>query len=270
MTEFADIEDGKLAYTRDGSGAPLLCLHGGMGVDAGTLRVPGVVGLADRGCEVVVFDQRGHGDSSRVAGSGYTHELWATDARRLAQHLGWNRFTLLGHSYGGFIALEYAIRWPQTLRSLILVSTSAGPVSTAAPAYATDGEVRDYFAGRWPGLFVGSDKHWEVFDQLRFSVGPYAAAFARELPVYDLRTTVHGISVPVLLIVGSEDHYKSEMEWLADKLPNASLHVFPKVGHMPFLEAPGLFRQTVSAFLSSIPSWAKTTVGPTKRSGRVT
>jgi proline iminopeptidase len=221
-----------------------------MGIDSASLRVPGVLGLAQRGCEVAIFDQGGHGDSSKLASGDYTHELWATDAFNLAGQFGWDKFALLGHSYGGFIALEYAIRWPETLSHLILVSTSAGPVSATPAAVSTDEDLRNYFGRRWPEFFAGLDKHREIFERLRFSLPPYQAAFGRELPKYDLRSAVQKIAVPTLLIVGGEDHYKPDMEWLAQELPNASLHVFPNVGHFPFVEAADAFLQTVSAFLS--------------------
>jgi proline iminopeptidase len=245
----ANIKNAELAYTREGTGVPLMCLHGGMGIDSASLRVHGIMELAQRGCELVIFDQRGHGNSSELAPSNYTNELWATDAFHMAHHFGWRKFAILGHSYGGFIALEYAIRWPQMLSHLVLVATSAGPVVAAPAVCSTDQELRGYFARRWPEFFAGSDKHWEVFEELGFSLPPYNAAFARQLPGYDLRSKMRMITVPTLLIVGSEDHYKPDMEWLARELPNASLHVLPNAGHFPFIEAPEAFLQTVSAFL---------------------
>jgi proline iminopeptidase len=249
MMQMADVKGARFAYTREGMGIPLICLHGGMGVNAASLRVPGIVGLVQRGCEVMIFDQRGHGDSSTAAPSGYTHEVWATDVFNLAHHFGWNKFALLGHSYGGFIALEYATRWPESLNGLVLVSTSAGPVAAEPASCFTGQDLRDYFARRWPEFFAGSDKHWEVFNLLRFSAAPYRAAFTHELPGYDLRPKVRTITVPTLLIVGSEDHYRPHMQWLAEELPSASLRVLANVGHFPFLEAPEAFLQIVSTFL---------------------
>lgn len=250
MKATAQIGDVKLAYTREGSGARLMCLHGGMGIDSGSLRVPGITSLAQRGCEVVLFDQRGHGDSSDANASGYTHEVWATDAHQLSQHLGWKNFALLGHSYGGFIALEYAIRWPETLSSLVLVSTSAGPVPAATVPCSTEQELRNSFAQLWPAFFDGKDKHWEIFNQLRFSPVAYRAAFGRELAQYDLREKARAISVHTLLIVGNEDHYKPHMEWMAEVMPAATLHILPNVGHFPFVEAQKKFVEIVSKFVS--------------------
>jgi proline iminopeptidase len=123
----ADVNGVNLAYWDAGDGVPLLCLHGGMGIDSGSLRVPGILDLARRGIRLIIPDQRGHGLSSRNSQRDYTHATWAGDAHALAAFLGLPRIALLGHSYGGFIALEYAIRWPESLTHLILVATSAGP-----------------------------------------------------------------------------------------------------------------------------------------------
>lgn len=250
MKGIARFKNATLAYSRNGSGKPLLCLHGGMGVDSASLLVPGILGVGQRGCEVVTFDQRGHGGSSEVDLAEYTHELWSSDAFELACHLRWRQFVLLGHSYGGFIALEYALRWPHTLSHLILVSTSAGPVNAVAPTLSSDEDVRKFFAQRWPQFFATADKHWDLFEQLRFSATPFNAAFARELPAYDLRSRVRKISMPVLLLVGDNDHYCSDMEWLAGELPNASIHIFRNVGHFPFVEAPDEFLDIVAEFLA--------------------
>jgi proline iminopeptidase len=250
MTCIADIEGVILSYSDIGSGTPLLCVHGGMGVDGGTLHVPGILNLSKHGIRLIIPDQRGHGKSSRRSDAEYTHATWAADARSLAQHLDLSRFALLGHSYGGFIALEYALCWPDSLTHLILVATSAGPVSARSAAVATDAELREYFRGMWPLFFVGENKHWELFETVGFSAGPYNAAFTRELPAYDVRERVKNLRVPMLLIVGSNDPYRAHMEWLAQNTTSATLYVLEGVGHFPFLEAPVDFVEKVASFLT--------------------
>src|SRR6267378_3551272 len=151
----ATVNGVRLTYSDLGCGVPLLCLHGGMGVDASALHVPGILDLAKLGVRVIIPDQRGHGQSDRSSSSEYSHGTWATDAHDLTRGLGLSRFALLGHSYGGFLALEYAKRWPESLTHLILVGTSAGPVSAQAAAVATDADLREHFRSVWPRLFVG-------------------------------------------------------------------------------------------------------------------
>jgi len=240
----------RLTYSDTGRGVPLLCLHGGMGVDGGALRVPGILDLATLGVRVIIPDQRGHGQSERTNQREYSHGTWAVDAHELIRSLGLSRVALLGHSYGGFLALEYAKRWPESLSHLVLVATSAGPVSVQALNVSTDAELREHFRSVWPWFFVGSDKHWPLFETLQFSADAYTAAFTRELPQYDCREQVPGLGVPTLLIVGTGDPYCAHMKWLAEHLPDARLCVLDRAGHFPFVEAAELFTQTVGAFVN--------------------
>lgn len=247
----ATVNGVQLTYSDIGAGIPLLCLHGGMGIDGSTLRVPGVLDLARHGIRVVIPDQRGHGVSARSPDCEYSHAAWAADAHALAERLGFSRHALLGHSYGGFLALEYAIRWPGSLSHLVLVATSAGPVRVGIARVRTDADLREHFQAVWPRFFVGDKKYWAVFDTLQFAVDPYNAAFTRELPAYDLREHVSALSTRTLLLVGSGDPYHAQMEWLAEHMPNAELSVLEGVGHLPFIEAAEDFTLRVAAFLNS-------------------
>jgi len=239
-----------LFYTESGFGTPLLCLHGGMGIDGASLRVPGILDLAAHDVRVIVPDQRGHGESAPGDPALYSHDMWVSDARAFALGLDLDRFAMLGHSYGGFLALEYALRWPESLTRLVLVGTSAGPVRAWTDRVATDDELRDRFRGVWPQFFAGADKHWPLFESLRFSAEPYNAAFTRELPRYDVRSRAASVRTPALLIVGSGDHYRSQMEWLADAMPNATLRIVQDAGHFPFVEQQAEFTREVAAFLN--------------------
>ena len=250
MHQRFDLPDGWLSYERFGGGRPLLCLHGGMGLDAATLRVSAFRALGSAGCDVVIHDQRGHGASSRLPEDRYSHALWVDDARRLTAHLGWNSHAVLGHSYGGFLALELALRHPGDLTHLILVGTSPGPICTGPlPPVPDDTSLRAHTASLWPGFFAGPEKHWDLFGAITFSAEPFRAAFVRELPRYDLRGRIRQLALPVLLLVGDGDPYRPSMQWLYEQLPEAELHVFKDAGHFPFLEAPGEFVRVVADFL---------------------
>ena len=239
----------QLACSDIGSGRPLLCLHGGMGIDGRSLHTRGVLDLANHGIRLLIPDLRGHG-KSWISGDEFSHAMWVTDARDLVLRLGLSQLAVLGHSYGGFLALEYAIRWPEMVTHLILVGTSAGPIRRDSQPVGSDTELREYFRARWPSFFVGSDKHWELFHALTFSAAPYNAAFMRELPKYDLRSRVIDLDMPMLLVVGDRDWYLPEMEWLAKNAQNAKLCVFHDVGHFPFVEVPDQFVDAVTSFIA--------------------
>jgi len=221
-----------------------------MGIDSTYLRAPGILGLGTTEQAVVIYDQRGHGRSGRCDPQEYTHENWVKDLHQLVRTMGYERFSLLGHSYGGFLALEYALTWPDTLDRLILVGTSAGPVGVGAiPEVRSDADLRVIFRAQWPAFFYGPDKFWNVFEALNFSLEPFLAAFQVELPEYDLRARVGGIQVPSLLLCGEKDRYLESMHWLVGALPDARLTVLESCEPMPFYEEPSAFRDAIQTFL---------------------
>ena len=243
-----------LAFSDLGAGLPLLCLHGGMGIDSQSLHTPGILDLANHGIRLLIPDLRGHGKSPAQHGEELSHATWVTDARNLAHDLKLSRLAILGHSYGGFLALEYALRWPETLTHLVLVGTSAGPVRADTRAIPGDAELQEYFRAKWPLFFSGADKHWELFDALTFSAAAYNAAFTRALPKYDIRDRIGELEMPMLLVAGKRDWYLPQMEWLAAHARNATLCVLDEAGHFPFVDSPQQFVAAVTLFLTQPPA----------------
>ncbi|MFN8453857.1 MAG: alpha/beta hydrolase [Anaerolineae bacterium] len=267
MTTAAEINGVTISYSDLGSGLPLVCLHGGMGICGRTLRTPGILNLANHGIRLIIPDQRGHGQSSRVSTAEYSHTTWANDVYSLVGHLGLSRVALLGHSYGGFIALECVVHWPSLFTHLVLVASSAGPVSVQYNAVLTDGLLKQMFRTTWPYFFAGVDKHWNLLEEATYSAEAYNAAFSRELKTYDLREYIETLSIPMLLVVGSNDPYRADMEWLAEKAPNARFCLLDRVGHFPFVEAEQDFLTEVSSFLTGHLEVAAATSSCTRSPG---
>jgi pimeloyl-ACP methyl ester carboxylesterase len=101
----------------------LLCLHGGPGLDHSGFR-PGLSPLASL-AQLVYLDQRGHGRSSHGDPSRWSLAQWADDVRCFCDALGIERPIVLGTSFGGYVAMAYAVRYPDHPSKLILISTSA-------------------------------------------------------------------------------------------------------------------------------------------------
>jgi proline iminopeptidase len=103
-----------------GHGPPLLLMHGGPGADHWSL-------LPFRRCAdrftLVFYDHRGNGRSVGAPVSSMTWENLTADAEALRQALGFGRWAVLGHSFGGQVALEYALRYPGSLSHLVLLDT---------------------------------------------------------------------------------------------------------------------------------------------------
>lgn len=249
-TMYVDVNGTRLYCETFGEGTPLVCLHGGLGINRAYLKAPGILGLTTSNHEVVFYDQRGHGYSGRCDPETYTHLNWVNDLHELSRVLGYERFSLLGHSYGGFLAIQYALTWPDSLDRLILVGTSAGPVSIGAiPEVRSDADLKMIFKAQWSSYFWGSNKHWDVFEGIDFSLDPFLAAFQVELPGYDLRDRVGEIRLPTLLVSGSADRYLAAMRWLDDNLVDSPLVVLENCVHMPFYEHPGAFLSALLDFL---------------------
>jgi hypothetical protein len=93
---FAGFSGNRLYCTDTIGEIPLIGIHGGMGIDGGTLRVQPILGLADYGVRVIIPDERGHGQSASDDQNALTHSQWIEDLRDLAAELNLGRFALLG------------------------------------------------------------------------------------------------------------------------------------------------------------------------------
>ncbi|TMC88780.1 MAG: alpha/beta fold hydrolase [Chloroflexi bacterium] len=117
------INGNEIFYTIHGQGRPMLLMHGGSGLDHTYFR-PWLDSLGDR-VELIYYDQLGHGRSTRPENyEGIGLDTWADEADALRASLGYDRIILFGHSFGGFIAQEYALRHGDHLAGLILCDTA--------------------------------------------------------------------------------------------------------------------------------------------------
>lgn len=232
--------------------------------------------LADE-YRVVVFDARGSGESE---GSGtFSHEQWAADLDALREWAGAETVAMAGGSYGGFMAMEYAIRYPDRVEALVLRDTSAdnGNAHLAREnALASDrvtvdmekfdridrGEVRDDDDLRdcWREILPLYDFVYDpaaVDRKVEATPYRYEAhnyAFSVNLPGYDLKPLLPQITAPTLVTVGRTDWITPVAcsETIVDLIPDARLAVFEKSGHSPQIEEAEAWTATVRAFLHEV------------------
>jgi proline iminopeptidase len=115
------MENARLFYEVIGEGEPIIVVHGGPGLDHTYLQ-PGLDALATRHT-LVYYDQRGTGRSGASLDSETINiDTFVEDIEALRQTLGFERVSVLGHSFGSLIAMEYAFRHPETVRALILMN----------------------------------------------------------------------------------------------------------------------------------------------------
>ena len=259
----------------------LVPLHGGPGANHKYL-LP-LAGLTAAGFRVVLYDQVGCGASDRpVDRSVYKISTAAAQLEELREALGLERMNLLGHSYGGFLALEYALNHQDRLDSLILSSTSASVPKTAeemaklraelpAEMQATmdrceaAGETQnpeylnclDYLYHRricildpWPPEVNQLFSEWAQ-DIYREMWGSNEFFITGNLRSWDVSGLLASLSVPTLITVGRYDELPLPLATqLHEGIRASRLKVFERSSHMAMLEEREEYLSTVSGFLS--------------------
>jgi pimeloyl-ACP methyl ester carboxylesterase len=253
-----------LGYDDTGRGDPLVLVHGHP-FDR-TMWRPQVAEFA-RTMRVITPDLRGYGESDVVPGITLL-ETFARDLAALLDHLGVDRVILGGLSMGGQIAMEFHRLFPERLRALVLADTFATPETPEgreARNAMADRLLRDgmdaYAAEVLPKMITPASiaelpavaDH--VLTMMRGTSREGAAAALRgraERP--DYLAMLPTVSVPVLVLVGSEDEYTpvSDAEAMCERLPDATLVVINGTGHLPNLEQATGFNQVLGRFLESI------------------
>lgn len=253
-----------ITYTTLGdAGPPLILLHG-IGGQANAFG-PLLRHLA-REFRCVAWNMPGYGGSLPLL--PMTFQGLAERLAALLDELGLTSAHLLGHSLGGMIALEFAVRFPDRVRSLVLLATTAAfgqrdgefqrrfIAERTAPLDAglgMDGLARALV----PQLLgAGSDPEVETLAQASLASIPEAAyrAALECLVHFDRRDALAQLSMPVLLIAGGRDRQApaAVMERMAGRIPQARFVLMPDAGHLLPLERPRELAALISDFLRRI------------------
>lgn len=255
---------------------PLCCINGGM-IFSHALLWPALAALA-HSRQVILYDQRGRG-ASQVPPSPATSriEYDAGDVGAIREALGIPRWDLLGHSWGGGIAMLAAARDPLGVRRLVLAS-AVGSTGQWLPRLhpdavaRLDGEPRHLLASLDPAMLLAGDPalHAEysralypayfhdrglgrMFAPPRETSATGAAVAARlRRDGYDWQREVATVRANTLLIHGDDDVLPPTLARdTATVIPDASVHIVSDAGHMPFFEQPAEFFATVLGFLDA-------------------
>lgn len=255
--QFVESAGARLRCESRGTGSTVIALHGGPGA--------GFDYLADDfsrifGRERIVFyDQRSTG-RSRAAEASLTMPQFVADLERVRQISGEDRVHLAGHSFGGLLALNYAIVHPQRVSSLVLFDPD--PPSWYDWSRHADivrrrlGGVPRSFEAMLAGFIANPATASELaarFDSAaRENLATTSPAFRRNTGRYDIRRDLARIDKPTLIISGSRTIFSSESMVEMHRLIHGSrLVVLPDCGHFPQFEAREAVTREVRQFLDN-------------------
>ena len=239
-------------FTEAGRGDPVVLLHG-WGTSSESLT-PLCEALADS-FRVLAVDLPGFGWSQAPPVAWGTAD-YATHVERLMQAVGLEAAALVGHSFGGRIAIVLAAKQLVQVSRLVLVASSGIRPRRRAGYYFRVGAVK---LARWvfspPGWGATGRRMISKMSN-RFGSRDYRAAGPMRPTLVkvvneDLSPLLPAVQAPTLLLWGDQDREvpRSAMEIMATRIPHARLHVFAGAGHFPFLDMPEQFCDTVKAFL---------------------
>lgn len=250
----ASINGFDLFYEIFGDGEPIILHHGYTGSH---YNYHGSAAILAPKYRCILMDCRGAGDSGRPP-SGHTTEQYAADVIALADYLGLDRFTFVGHSMGGLIGMELGITYGHRLNRLVLVAPAPADGVQTPPGYRerdralhTSRDVETMLHERriTTARELSDDVH-----RLRIQRGHSVsdAHFEESWKALEdarLGERLAEITVPTLMVAGAADGLLPANLQDFQRLPNATLHVFSRVSHGVPYEVPEAFAEVIADFM---------------------
>jgi pimeloyl-ACP methyl ester carboxylesterase len=267
-------------YQQAGAGPDVVLIHGLTG-DLSIWFLCQAIGQLARSFRVTAYDLRGHGYSD-VPRSGYTSADQAGDTLALMDALGIDRAMLVGHSFGGVIAMHAAVLRPDRIEAVAL-SDPCFPALRHLEDVSRWGHWQNFREEAAQAGVILSDEHWydlgKFFDQVRHLDGDRLLRFRRAvgLPGFNrllrlARTTcgddakvpagltadrIRGAALPVLALFGEHSPFLATAAYLAANLPHCRNVRVPGAKHRAPEENPERFVELVSEFLTTVRSSAE-------------
>jgi L-proline amide hydrolase len=266
---------------------PVVICHGGPGAAHDYTEPIANLSRFGRGC--VLYDQVGCGKSTHlpdVPADFWTVQLFKEELSDLTRELGIaERYAVVGQSWGGMLAMEYALDHPEGLRAIVVADSPASiplwveeanrlradlpqDVQETLTRHEADGTteskeyvdaVRVYYDRHlcrvpWPDYvtrsFAQMDEDPTVYHTMN---GPSEFHCIGSLKTWDITDRLPEISTPTLLVSGRYDEATPHIvEQIHQRIPGAQWQLFEESSHMPHVEEPDAFLETVEAFLKTV------------------
>ena len=260
----------------------LFLLNGGPGIPCDYLREAHSA-MTDHGFRVVTYDQLGTGASDRPNDTSlWNITRYVAEVETVRTAMGLGKVHMLGHSWGGWLSIEYGIAHPANLKTIILEDTCAdmphliqeldrhraalGPETVAMmqrheaegtldhPEYAAVVTLLNYRhvcrLQTWPPPLQRSIDGWNL-QPYETMQGPNEFLYTGNLKDWNRLPDMHRIGCPALITVGKYDELSPACALrMRNALPNAELRVFENSSHTPFYEEPAAYYPALIDFLA--------------------
>lgn len=257
IRSFADIPGGRLAcIDTGGDGVVVILLHAATGSAEGWAQQ--TPAFAQAGYRVVAYDRRGYGCTTTVPG-GVKGGTGADDLHALIEHLRVDRVHVIATAEGGAVAVDYALSFPERVRSLVLANSLGGVRDDDYRALARSLRPRDFeelppelkeLGPSYRAANPDGTARWiELERTSRVDGGPPVSP---EMKHHVTLARLDTIAIPTLVISSDADLYSPPpvARMLAAHIAGSELVVMPEAGHAAFWEQPEIFNRTVLAFVS--------------------
>ncbi len=214
--------------------------------------------------QVIVFDLPGHGASPRPAHRQYSINAFVDDLEKIFNTLSIENAILIGLSMGGTIAQFFAIKHPNLLCALVLVSATPHGVGTADQVSKLLSVIESVGIEHANQLVIdhsfGRQARLELIRFAKHEVSKTPAFVAHDaissMIAADTRHLLSKITLPTLVICGEEDLITpvNQSEYLVTGITDAQLHLIKQAGHFPMLEQPEQFNLALQSFLDQLPA----------------
>ena len=276
---YAVINGSELYYRVIGEGKPLIFLHGGPGMFHDYF-LPHVETLAND-FQLIFYDQRASGKSAKnVPPESVNIKNFVRDLDGIREYFGLEKVRLLGHSWGGLLALHYATTYPGRVDRVVLVDSAPPNSALDALNRKIQMQRRSEEDIKMIQEIMGSEafqkmephaitRYFQVSEKVKF-FNPVLMSKMRidldeekieklmwvgqlmnpYLDDYDITEDLAAITVPVLIVHGDYDTIPLESaEIIHHRIRGSKLVVVKDCGHFPFIEAPEIFLREVSSFM---------------------
>jgi pimeloyl-ACP methyl ester carboxylesterase len=249
-----------ISFERTGSGPPLLYCNGSGSTIEGS-RI--VFAPFTKGFDLAVHDARGLGKTS-IPPPPYTMAEYAADALAVADHLGWTTFRLVGISFGGMVAQELAVTWPERVDRLALMCTSpGGPGLSSYPLHElvklppdeakaiglrildtrfTPEYLADHPADRGLAEMMAARESDPKSEEQQQGIAAQLEARSH----HDVRDRLGRITCPTFVAAGRYDGIapQKNSEAIVERVPGAELHLY-EGGHAFMAQDPAAFPEII-------------------------